>query len=78
MTATEVLVALNPPPRRVFPASAGTTTRCASASSPTSRWAVGTRVKKEGEGIVGEDIELVAQRAPPTTCRPTNGCSGTR
>ena len=65
--------------RRLPRRAPSSSTPCASASSPTSRsaWACGPR--RRARAASARTIELHRPgESPPTTCRPTSGCSATR
>ncbi len=65
VTATEVLVRFKRPPRPVLDeAKPPPANYCRFALSPEVVLALGTDVKKVGEGMVGERIELVAHHQP--------------
>jgi glucose-6-phosphate 1-dehydrogenase len=66
VTATEVTVRFRRPPRESFPgSSAGLPNRLRLRLSPEVVIALGLRVKRAGEKMEGEDVELIAmhQRA---------------
>jgi glucose-6-phosphate 1-dehydrogenase len=71
VTATEVLVTLHHPPATIFDreADAGRN-RFRFTLSPNVELAVGARAKVPGEGMVGEDVELMAQRYEPKALPP--------
>ncbi|MCO5101148.1 MAG: glucose-6-phosphate dehydrogenase [Burkholderiaceae bacterium] len=68
VTATEVFVDLKTPPMSVFdPVSKARSNYFRFQLSPEVIVSIGARAKKPGEGMLGEDVELVA------TCCPENG-----
>ena len=71
VTATEVLVSFKRPPRLVLdetdPAPG---CYCRFRFSPEVVLALGTKVKKPGELMVGESVELVAHYQPPDEMEP--------
>jgi glucose-6-phosphate 1-dehydrogenase len=71
VTATEVLVQFKRPGRAVLDESVGAMdTYCRLRFSPEVVLALGTMVKKPGEQMVGEKIELIAHHQPPGEMAP--------
>ena len=71
VTTTEVTVELKRPPLAVFDAIApGQSNRFRFRLSPDVFIAVSTRVKAPGEGMVGQDVELIARRHPGDEMMP--------
>jgi len=70
VTATEVFVAFHDPPRAVFDPSAPATGHVRMRLGPDVSVAIGLRVKRPGEGMTGEPVELTltertAANTPP-------------
>jgi glucose-6-phosphate 1-dehydrogenase len=70
VTATELVVEFHDPPRAVFDASAPATGHVRMRLSPDVSVAIGLRVKRPGEGMTGEPVELTlteqtAANTPP-------------
>jgi glucose-6-phosphate 1-dehydrogenase len=61
VTATEVVVRLKPPPRQTFTREKPHGTLLRFRLSPDVMISIGARVKAPGEGLVGEDAELVVR-----------------
>ena len=80
VTATELIVQFKRPPRETFdelvpPGSGHVRMRI----SPDVNIAMGVRVKRPGERMVGEDVEMIADRArADACCRRISGCWATR
>ena len=71
VTATEVLVRFKRPPRPVLDETGpALDCYCRFRLSPEVVLALGTKVKKPGERMVGERIELVAHHQPPDEMEP--------
>lgn len=71
VTATEVLVRFKQPPRPVLDETGpALDCYCRFRFSPEVVLALGTKVKKPGERMVGERIELVAHHQPPDEMEP--------
>ena len=71
VTATEVLVQFKRPPRPILDESVGAMdTYCRLRFSPEVVLALGTMVKKPGELMAGEKIELIAHHQPPGEMAP--------
>jgi glucose-6-phosphate 1-dehydrogenase len=71
VTATEVLVRFKRPPRAVLDETRQPLdVYCRFRLSPEVVLALGTKVKKPGERMVGERIELVAHHHPPDEMEP--------
>jgi glucose-6-phosphate 1-dehydrogenase len=62
-TVCEVLVGLDPPPVTVFPGERRHHSTLRFRLQPENALGLGMRVKREGKGFVGEDIELIAQES---------------
>ena len=80
VTATELIVQFKRPPRETFdelvPLSSG---HVRMRISPDVNIAVGVRVKRPGERMVGEDVEMIADRPrADACCRRISGCWATR
>jgi glucose-6-phosphate 1-dehydrogenase len=60
LTALEVYAELRRPPERVFDAPVERPNALRLRLSPDVSIALGVRIKREGEGMTGEDVELVA------------------
>jgi glucose-6-phosphate 1-dehydrogenase len=61
VTATEVVVRLKPPPRQTFERETPHGTMLRFKLTPDVLISIGARVKMPGEGLVGEDAELVVR-----------------
>lgn len=71
VTSTEVLVTLHHPPETIFDAEADTRRNHVRFTlSPDVELALGARAKVPGEQMVGEDVQLVAQRVEPQALPP--------
>ncbi|MBB4663776.1 glucose-6-phosphate dehydrogenase [Conexibacter arvalis] len=71
VTATEVLVTLNHPAATIFDREADTERNHVRFTlSPDVELALGARAKRPGEAMVGEDVQLVAQRFEPQALPP--------
>jgi glucose-6-phosphate 1-dehydrogenase len=71
VTATEVLVQFKRPERAILDEAVGAMdTYCRLRFSPECVIALGTMVKKTGELMVGEKIELIAHHQPPGEMAP--------
>ena len=69
-TACEVLVRLKPPPLNVFAGERGNIDTIRFRLQPDIAIGFGARVKKEGAGMVGEDVELVVTESPADDMPP--------
>ena len=71
VTATEVIVTLRRPPRETFEEQdKGLPNRLRLRLSPDVVIALGMRVKRPGEGMQGEDAELIAMHQRPDEMKP--------
>ncbi|HEX5446993.1 MAG TPA: glucose-6-phosphate dehydrogenase, partial [Pirellulales bacterium] len=71
VTVTEVLVRFKQPPRPVLDETGSSPScYCRFRLTPETVLALGTKVKKPGERMVGESIELVALNQPPEEMQP--------
>jgi glucose-6-phosphate 1-dehydrogenase len=61
VTATEVVVRLKPPPRQTFSTETPRGTMLRFRLTPDVLISIGARVKAPGDGLVGEDAELVVR-----------------
>ena len=79
VTAAEVIVEFHDPPRAVFGDEASRRGHMRMRLSPDVCVAMGLRVKRPGEQMVGERCRADADRAGRVaTCLPTSACSATR
>lgn len=70
VTTTEVLVELKPPPRDTFGERIASTNYLRFRLSPEVVLALGIRVKRPGEGMVGDERELLATEDPSQEMLP--------
>lgn len=71
VTSTEVLVTFHHPPETLFDAEADSRRNHVRFTlSPDVELAIGARAKVPGEAMVGEDVQLVAQRVEPQALPP--------
>jgi glucose-6-phosphate 1-dehydrogenase len=71
LTATEVMVTLQPPPHQVFDTlGAGKANYFRFRIGPDALISMGARVKLAGEAMAGEPVELAAQRHPGDEMAP--------
>ena len=71
LTCTEVVVEFHRPPQNVFGESLlGNPNHIHFRLSPEVMIALATRSKSPGEGMTGEDVQLVAQHRPPAEMEP--------
>jgi glucose-6-phosphate 1-dehydrogenase len=71
VTCTEVIVSLRHPPRETFSETTkGLPNRLRLRLSPEVVIALGMRVKRSGEAMEGEDVELIAARQPAGEMSP--------
>jgi len=71
VTCTEVLVSLKQPPQKIFNEPVGKQPNYVRFRlSGEVVVAIGIRSKKPGEGMIGDDVELVAQHYPHTELEP--------
>ena len=71
VTSTEVLVTFHHPPATTFDREGDTQRNHVRFTlSPDVELALGARAKVPGEAMVGEDVQLVAQRVEPTAMPP--------
>jgi glucose-6-phosphate 1-dehydrogenase len=69
-TVCEVLVGLNPPPVSVFRGERRHHNTMRFRVQPDIAIGLGARIKKEGKGMVGEEVELVVQESPADDMPP--------
>ena len=69
-TACEVLVTLKAPPLIVFPGERGHKATMRFRLQPDIAIGLGARIKREGEGMVGEDVELNVKESPADDMPP--------
>jgi glucose-6-phosphate 1-dehydrogenase len=69
-TVCEVVVGLNPPPVSVFRGERRHHNTLRFRVQPDIAIGLGARIKKEGKGMVGEDVELVVQESPADDMPP--------
>ena len=71
VSCTEIVVDFKKPPQHVFrESSIGSSNHLRFRLSPDVVLAMGMRVKKVGEGLVGTSVELIAQRHPHDEMEP--------
>ena len=71
VSCTEIVVDFKKPPQHVFrESSIGSSNHLLFRLSPDVVLAMGMRVKKVGEGLVGTSVELIAQRHPHDEMEP--------